>query len=314
MSAAPVLACLLREALPEAAVLDLGQPAWPVLPWWPGARCGLADAAALAPAEAALLRRFHQGPAGLPVLGLAGTADDDVPVVTDRPMLLVLDRLPPPALTPWLEAGAMILRRGRTEGMPPLPGPERGRIMLLGGSAARIERWDLLVPPEAVAPLFDRLHAAAHHLAASLGGSAGWQVGGRVASPSLASLGMLVMGPERVPPLAVPADALLHDLPEPASGAALPLGAARRVRLLLGGLPARPAWLRLRLRGADPARPPALFLDGGWLDQAQCRMEGETCVLEAPVRPRPDQTSIVGLALPEGAPPGLILLGLEVGP
>jgi hypothetical protein len=43
-------------------------------------------------------------------------------------------------------------------------------------------------------------------------------------------------------------------------------------------------------------------------------MDGEICVLEAPVRPRPDQANIVGLALPEGAPPGLVLLGLEVGP
>ena len=35
----------------------------------------------------------------------------------------------------------------------------------------------------------------------------------------------------------------------------LPLGAARQVRLLLGALPARPAWLRLRLQGIDPDRP-----------------------------------------------------------
>ena len=93
----------------------------------------------------------------------------------------------------------------------------------------------------------------------------------------------------------------------------MPLGAARRVRLLLGALPARPAWLRLRLQGIDPDRPPALFLDGLRLD-AQSRPEGMDWLLEAPVRLRPDLAAIVGLALPQGAPPGLVLRGLEVAP
>jgi hypothetical protein len=36
-------------------------------------------------------------------------------------------------------------------------------------------------------------------------------------------------------------------------------------------------------------------------------------LLEAPVRLRADLAAVVGLALPQGAPPGLVLRGLEVG-
>jgi hypothetical protein len=183
--------------------------------------------------------------------------------------------------------------------------------MLLGGSVARVGRWDLLLPSASVAPVFARLHVAAHRLAASLGGAGQWQVGGRVATPDLASLGMLATGTERLPALGLLASAMPHDLPELPTGDELPLGAARRLRLLLGALPARPSWLRLRVRGLDLDRPPILFLDGLKLE-AQARADGMAQVLEAPVRMRPDLASVLGLALPEGAPSGLVVLGLEL--
>jgi hypothetical protein len=318
MSAAAILATLLREALPEVPVLDLGLPAGRVFPWWPGARCGVGDPAALPPAEAALFRRFRQGPAGLPIFGLDAAADAALlagaPAALggEGPVLLVLEGPVPAAVVPLLEAGAMVLRQGGTEVLPTLPGPVRGRIMLLGGSVTRIERWDFLVPVDAVAPLFDRLHVAAHRLAATLGGAGQWQVGGKVAMASLASLGILATGTERLPPLFLPAAALLHDLPGLASTEGLPLGAARRLRVLLGALPARPAWLRLQLRGMDLALPPVLFLNGMRLD-AQVRLDGPVQILEAPVRMRPDLAGVVGMALPGAAPPGLVLRALEVG-
>lgn len=344
LPAAPVLATLLREALPGAVVLDLAAPAWPVLPWWPGARCGLAEAAGLDRSERGLLRRFRQGPRGLPVFGLDAAADaawlaaepaghpgvggSRLVVLGGPPMPMLSPAPVPPRLTPLLEARTMLLRHGLAEGQPALPGPERGRIMLLGGSTARIEGWDLLMPPAAVAPLFDRLLTAAHGLAAALGGAAAWQVGGRMVLPQLASLGMLAtgpgqgagQGPGRAPPLAWPAPALLHDLDTLAEGDALPLGPARQVRLLLGGLPGGPARLRLRLRGGDPSLAPALFLEGRRLAGGACRMEGETCVVEAPLPPGPgpgpgpvpERPVVAGLALPGPPPPGLALLGLEI--
>ncbi|MDO9706832.1 hypothetical protein [Paracraurococcus lichenis] len=311
MTAAAVLGTLLQEALPETPVLDLGLPAGRIFPWWPGARCGVADAEALPPAEAALLRRFRLGGAGLGVLGLDGTAGLDQAAGAFR--LLVLDGLPR-RLPAALEAGdIMVLQRGGSEGQAPLPGPERGRIMLLGGSTGRIERWDLLVPRDAVGALFDRLHVAAHRLAARLGGHARWQVGGRVAQRQLASLGILATGPERMPPLVLPAKALWHDLPGLLQGDALPLGSARQARILLGALPDLPSRLGLKLGGADPAQPPALFLDGLPLATRSATEEG-VLVLEALARFRPDRAGVVGLALPAAAPPGLAILGLEVAP
>ena len=100
---------------------------------------------------------------------------------TAGPPLLVLDGPVRGTLAPLLEAGAMVLQHGRTEDMAPPPGAARGRIMLLGGSVSRVERWDLLLPADQVAPVFGRLQAAAHRLAGTLGGPALWQVGGRVA-------------------------------------------------------------------------------------------------------------------------------------
>ena len=59
MTAAPLLAALLRAALPGLRALDLGLPEPALFPWLPVTSCGVADAEALPPAEAALLRRFR---------------------------------------------------------------------------------------------------------------------------------------------------------------------------------------------------------------------------------------------------------------
>jgi len=316
MNAAPIIASLLREAMPGQTVLDLGLPAGRIFPWWPGARFGVADATALPQGEAALLRRFRQGPAGLPLFGLDAGADAaalagaPAALAGEGPPLLVLDGPPPASLAPLLEAGALVLQQGRTEGLPPPPGPVRGRIMLLGGGVSQVERWDLLLPEDSVAPVFARLHVAAHRLAAGLGEAGQWQIGGRLVTPNLASLGMLATGMGRLPPLRLWGAALPHDLPVLSAGDELPLGAARRVRLLLGALPARPQWLRLRLRGADMQHPPALFIDGETV-ATQLRPHGATHLLEAAVRLRPDRASVIGLALPAGAPSGLALVALE---
>ena len=68
-AAAPLLAALLRAALPGLRALDLGLPAPPLLfPWLPGTLCGTADARALPPAETDLLRRFRH-PDGRSLIG-----------------------------------------------------------------------------------------------------------------------------------------------------------------------------------------------------------------------------------------------------
>ncbi|MBK1662821.1 hypothetical protein [Paracraurococcus ruber] len=66
MSGVALLGTLLREALPDAAVLDLTGHGGRVFAWCPGAWPGIADAAALPAAERALLGRFRQGPARHP--------------------------------------------------------------------------------------------------------------------------------------------------------------------------------------------------------------------------------------------------------
>ncbi|TCZ66881.1 hypothetical protein [Roseicella aquatilis] len=318
MSGAVVVARLLRAALPAAPLLDLGWPGWGFAPHWPGARLGLPDPDALPPGEAALLGRFRQGTGARPILGLDPVADAELlagaagALGSAEAPLLVLDGAPPAGLAPLLEGGAMLLRRSRTEAAAP-PGVPRGRIMLLGGSLAQVERWDLLLPPDLVAPVFGRMQAAAQELAGAQGGSAAWQVGGRVARPDLASLGMLATGEAPVLPVALSAVELAHDLPGPPGADGLALGRTTRLRLLLGALPMRGARLRLRLRGADPARAPTLFLDG----EAQAThlvAEAAGQVAEAVIRPRRDAAQVVGLALPPGAPPGLAVTGLEVLP
>ena len=83
-AAAPLLAALLRAALPGLRALDLGLPAPPLLlPWLPGTLCGAADAEALPPAEADLLRRFRHPDGGLLV---ALTAPPTPPCSPARPL------------------------------------------------------------------------------------------------------------------------------------------------------------------------------------------------------------------------------------
>jgi len=229
-----------------------------------------------------------------------------------------------------LEAGAMVLLRSRGEAAKPLPGPERGRIMLLAGSLARVERHDLLLPAGRVPAIFEALRAAAGRFAAATGG--GWKIGGRVVDPHLASLGVLsesadvprapiLLGPARMP----------HDLPPdvaPARAAragredeaatrneALALGPARTIRLLVGALPPLPFTLRVRLRGAEAARPPALFMDGCLVATRHRLGETGESILEGRVTPVVDRAIVLGLAQPAGTGAGvgggLFLLGVE---
>ncbi|TDG03142.1 hypothetical protein E2C05_32410, partial [Paracraurococcus ruber] len=102
MSGVALLGTLLREALPDAAVLDLTGHGGRVFAWCPGAWPGIADAAALPAAERALLGRFRQGPARRPVFGLDPAADAALLAgapaalagASDGPLLLALDGPP----------------------------------------------------------------------------------------------------------------------------------------------------------------------------------------------------------------------------
>ena len=167
-----------------------------------------------------------------------------------------------------------------------------------------MERHDLLLPESRLAEVFDRLRAAAADLAGP-----GWQLGGRLVSPQLASLGALAPDPGcHLPELALPAAGLPHDLPGAGlpGGGGLPLAGAARVRVLLGALPARPWHLRLGFDGAEPGavaffldglRQPARLEQGGWL--------------AADMTPHAGRAVVLGLAWPGGAPAGLRLAKVE---
>ncbi|MDN3568360.1 hypothetical protein QWZ14_28610 [Paeniroseomonas aquatica] len=293
MSAAPVLAALLARAFPGLAARDLSLPHGRLLPWLPGTRAGLA--APVPAAEAALLARFRQ--AGRPLLGLDPEADLAADPAWDAaPERLAWRERPGPA-----DGATLTLLQGGSGEMPAHPG--QARIMLLFGRNAAPERHVLLLAEARLAEVFGRLRDAAAGLA-----GIGWQVGGRLVSPRLASLGALA--PEgAVRRMAVPAAGLPSDLADPAT-----LGGTRQARLLLGALPPQPWQLRLGFAGAAPG-PLAFFLDGrrhpAGLTQATTSGEagGTLSVrLAAPT----GQAQVLGLAWPGAAPAGLRLTLLEL--
>ncbi|WP_043363623.1 hypothetical protein [Belnapia sp. F-4-1] len=294
MSAAPLLAALFARALPGLAARDLGLPLGALLPWLPGTRAGIADAAALDPMERALLARFRQQ--GLPLLGLDPVAD----AAPDPAWEPARDRLA------WTPSGAPVpgasltLVAGGTGEAPPAEG--LARILLLAGRDDAPERHDLLLPEPRLAETYECLRAAA-----SLAGP-GWQQGGRHLAPQQASLLLLVPRPGHVLDLLVPAAVLPHDLPAPGGSEGLPLEGVRQLRLLPGALPPLRWRLRLDFAGAEPG-PAAVFLDG-------LRIPARSVPggLVASIDPPADRAPVLGLAWRDGAPPGLRLVTLEARP
>lgn len=318
---APMLAALLRLVLPAAVVVDVGEPFGRIFPWWPGAMCGIADASALPAAERHLLRGFHQGgPAGTrPILGLDLAADAGLlsGVQGDTANRLVCEGVGGSGRGGhWAAPNGLVLRPAgpaRTTAEQAAADPDAGRILLLIGSAARIEPWELLLPDPRTETLFAALRVAADTLAAA---GEGWQADGRVVSPRLATIALLRHRGAHSPPLRIMPNALPHDLPvptgvgvppakPPASGG-LATGAAPRVRLLLGLLPPTPMRLRLRFRGRTPR---AVFLDGvRQLAQQGVGPDGVS-QWEVPMHPAADFATVLGLALPEG---GLTIDALDL--
>lgn len=288
MSAAPLLAALFARGFPGLAVRDLGLPAGRLLPWLPGVRAGVADAAALPVAERALLARFRQQ--GRPLLGLDPVADAAPDDIWDA----AVDRLAcQGAYGASHDATLTLLHGGLREA--PLP-PGLSRIMLLVGSPAQAEPHDLLVPEARLAETLERLHGAAAGLAGE-----GWRIGGRLVSPRLASLG--VLAPGFGGHASLPAEGLPHDLP-----AGMGLGGVARMRLLLGALPAGPWRLRLGFGGAEPGSA-ALFVDGG---RQPVRVERDGW-LAATIESGHGRALVLGLAWPgSGAPAGLHLATVVV--
>jgi hypothetical protein len=298
MSAAPLLAALFARGFPGLAVRDLGLPAGRLLPWLPGVRAGVADAAALPAAERALLARFRQR--GRPLLGL----DPVVDAAPDAAWDAAADRLAcQGACGASHDATLTLLHGGLREA--PLP-PGLSRIMLLVGSPAQAEPHDLLVPEARLAETLERLRDAAAGLAGE-----GWRIGGRLVSPRLASLG--VLAPGFGGHASLPAEGLPHDLPAAVrrSGVdrgGIDLGGIGRLRLLLGALPAGPWRLRLGFGGAEPGAV-ALFVDGG---RQPVRVERDGW-LAATIESGHDRALVLGLAWPVGgAPDGLHLATVEV--
>lgn len=320
-SAAPLLAVLLAQALPGVRALDLGLPAAGLFPWLPGAFCGVADAAALPAAERALLGHFRQTGGTRPLFGFDPATDAALLAGAPAAWGEAAERLIRlPAANPALLAGfadcappePLFLLPGEAGEQPEMA---RGRIILLLGSAAQVERHDLLVPPDRTAALFEALRAAGGALAEAAGGR--WQVGGRLISPRMASLAVLAEAPAGfAPPLSIPAEALVHDLPAQSADGRLASGVATRLRLLLGALPPRPWRLRIALC-ADTLglAAPVLFLDG-MRHPARIRPgPAGTAWLEAAIHPGGDRALVLGLALPpEAGPGGFALTRIELLP
>ena len=283
LSTAPLLAALLRQALPAVAVLDAALAGGGLHPWFPGARCGVAAPAALPDAERALLGRFRQRGAALfgfdPAVDAALLAGAAAAWGGAGDRLVVLGDATDAGA--WIAGGAMVLARGG-------PAPAGcDQVMLLLGAPAPVERLALLLPEGRGAALLAALEAAAGVLARP-----GWQAGARAISPRLGTFTLLAP--------ALPAAIALapEEMPRDEVGPG-------RLRLLLGCLPPRP-W-RLRARFAPGTPPPRLLLDGVH-QAARHQADAGGLLLEASFTPAADAPLVLGLA-GQAVP-----LALEIGP
>lgn len=304
-SGSPLLAALLRAALPGLRALDLGPPM--LFPWLPDALCGV-DAGALPAPEAALLRRFRH-PDGRPLVGFDPAADAALlagaPAAWgDAPERLVrFAATPPPS---GLPADALLLLP--TDAYPP-SGPPRARILLLLGAGEAVERHDLLVPPARL----DAIHAALRRAAEALAGGAAqggrWLARALSIADGMASVALLPEeGQTHRPPLSIPAAALIHDAPAPTGRDGLELPGTGRVRLLLGAPPA--GGLRAVLRGEGTQRA-ALFGDGRRLHAAVVEHRSGETILEAERWPPGGAgVPVLGVAVPALAHAVLVRLEL----
>ncbi|MBX6744761.1 MAG: hypothetical protein IRY87_22240 [Acetobacteraceae bacterium] len=317
--AAPLLAALLARALPGMQALDLGLPVPRLFPWLPGTLCGLADPAALPAGERTLLGRFRQRGGTRPLFGFDPAADAALQAGAPSVWGEAAERL---VCLPAAALAAGFAGSGPPEPLFLVPGEagelpdaERGRIILLLGSTAQVDRYDLLVPPDRTAALFEALRMAGGALAEAAGGR--WQVGGRMISPRMASLAVLAEASAGfAPPLSIPAETLVHDLPVQSAEGRLATGPAARLRLLLGALPPREWRLRISLcTDTLGLAAPVLFLEG-MRHPARIRPGSEGITwLEAVIRPAGGHALVLGLAMPpEAGPGGLALTGIELLP
>lgn len=325
---APLLAPLLRRALPGLAVLDLALAEGGLYPWLAEALPGAGDPARLPEAERTLLAGFRRGLADGPPTDL-GRGPEDTPLAGfarspwDAPLagfdpprdaallagapeawggaahrLVVPGGGSPSAFGagPWLEAGMMVLA-------PAAAPPLAGRVMLVLGLGGVVERLDLMLPEGRLDALLPLLDAAAEAMAAKGGGAAaGWERGVRAVSPRLAALTLFAPA-GAAPPAVLEAGQLLLDLAE----------APRRLRLLLGVLPPGPHRLRLQLAGLRA--PPAFLVDGLRQAPAACVAEPDGGMrLEAVLRPGGDLPTVIGLGDTSAAGAGMRVLRAEIGP
>ncbi|RYJ03633.1 MAG: hypothetical protein EON47_03390 [Acetobacteraceae bacterium] len=282
----PFLARLLTHAFPGLVSRDLGLPAGRLLPWLPGVRAGLSGPLDLG--EAALLGCFRQ--TGRPLLGLDPLAD----ACPDPAWNAAPERLA------WREApgdggdATLTLIHGGL-GATPVPAGQ-AQLMLLLGNTTALERHALLLPQVRLAEVLDRLGVAAAALAGP-----GWQLGGRLVSPRLASL--VAQSPNgTAASVVLDAGSMPNDLAPPGLLAGVP-----RLRLLLGALPPRHWQLRLGFTGAASG-PVAFFVDGR---RQPTRLDRDGR-LAAEFTTADGQAVILGLAWPDGAPAGLQLGRLDI--
>lgn len=302
---APLLAALLGRALPGLAVLDLAAVAEGGLyPWLPRAMVGAGDPAALPPALAALLPGLARAGGTLPLAGYDPAFDAALAAGAPEAWGGAEHRLVVPGsggasafgAGPWLAAGMMVLARDAAP-------PTAERVMLVLGAAGRVERADLMLPDGGLPAVLPPLSAAARAMAAEAP-CAGWEVGLRTVSARLAALTLFAPAPLPAGPVVLEREALVIG-EDPAR---------RRLRLMLGVLPAGLALsLRIDLEGGVKA-PPALFLDGArHAARAEADARGGMRLAARIVPAGAGAPTVLGLAgFEEGAVPRVARL--ELGP
>jgi hypothetical protein len=220
----PLLAALLRRALPALRVLDTAVITGGLWPFWSEAMLALPDETARHEPERAVLAAL-----GLRAVDPALAAGAAEAWGGPGPRLVVAEASP----LPWLMSGALVLASA------PAPPPAEC-ILLLLGSGDTVEQHHLVLPEGGMTEALTAISAAAQSMA-----GAGWSCGVRAVSPRFATL--TLVAPRRA------FDAL--EL----SATILPqqVEAGGRRRILLGALPPWPMRIRVDAEGAA-----ALFLDG----------------------------------------------------